>query len=85
MRDNKTCELLRSSEQKRDVLWQRAHASRGVLGELGMSAADPVGPWSGVGDVTGFAVEFLGAYAKKERVPWRREVLGGSGAGGERV
>lgn len=77
MKNEKCFELLRTSDIKRDQLWVRAHATRSTLADLGIAGGDAMGPWSSVGDVTGFAMEFLGAYAKRNGVPWRREVLGG--------
>ncbi|KAF4628665.1 hypothetical protein G7Y89_g9491 [Cudoniella acicularis] len=70
-REQKCYDLLRSNFKERDKLWNRSHASRSLLAELGIT--DVLGPWTTVPEATSFAMDALGAYSKKEKVGWKRD------------
>ncbi|KAH8657121.1 hypothetical protein BGZ60DRAFT_434770 [Tricladium varicosporioides] len=70
-KDQKTLDLLKGNTKERDKLWGRCNASRGVVGELGVN--DILGPWTSVSGATEFAMEYLGAFARKEKVGWKRD------------
>ncbi|EPE27180.1 hypothetical protein GLAREA_03094 [Glarea lozoyensis ATCC 20868] len=71
-REAKTLELLKANDRERDRLWIRYHSSRLVMAELGVT--DVVGPWTTISEATNFAMDVLGAYSKKEKLNWKREV-----------
>ncbi|RDL33975.1 Uncharacterized protein BP5553_08343 [Venustampulla echinocandica] len=71
-RDAKCLDMLKLNSKERDKLWGRSHASRGILTELGV--AEVIGPWTTVPEATNFTMDVLGAYSKKEKVGWKREM-----------
>ncbi|KAH8820598.1 hypothetical protein F5884DRAFT_55988 [Xylogone sp. PMI_703] len=72
-KEAKYWEKMCMNSKSRDAAWTQAHKLRQPILDL-VPGIETLGPWSSVGDATNFTIAVLTAFAKKERLDWKKDV-----------